>query len=43
MAVRALICVLWDEADEDGDLDDGLEFLCSDRQPLRWIEIALGA
>lgn len=25
VAVRALICVLWDEADEDGDMEDGLE------------------
>lgn len=26
IAVRALICVLWDEADEDGAMEEGLEF-----------------
>ncbi len=26
LAVRALICVLWDEADEGSEMEDGLEF-----------------
>lgn len=42
MAVRALICVLWDEPDPGGDLEMSLDFYAGIAQRFGGLESALG-
>lgn len=42
LAIRALICLLWDEADEGGDLDLGLEYFSWIAGQFGGLEEALG-
>lgn len=42
IAVRALICVLWDEADEGDDLEMGLDFFAQIASQFGGLEEALG-
>lgn len=42
IAVRALICVLWDEADEGSEMEDGLEFFAQLAERYGGLEQVLG-